>query len=213
MVLSRLAIERPVFATVISLLLVVFGMGALLLLPVREYPDVDPPIVSVFAVYPGASATVVDRDITETIEDAISGIEGINTLTSTSRDEVSQVSIEFILDRDLEAAAADVRDKIGQVRAELPEEAEDLVISKTVGEADPIMWLTLTSDRRDRLQLTDYADRNLVDPLSGRAGRGARHYWRPGFAAGDVHRVVRFRLFSQHHYVIGAGAGDWPGGG
>ncbi|MEE4379458.1 MAG: efflux RND transporter permease subunit [Candidatus Competibacteraceae bacterium] len=166
MLLSRLAIERPVFATVISLLLIVFGIGAVLLLPVREYPDVDPPIVSVFTVYPGASAAVVDREITETIEDVISSIEGINTLTSTSRDEVSQITLEFILDRDLEAAAADVRDKIGQVKAELPEGAEDPVISKTAGDADPIMWLTLTSERRNRLELTDYAERNLVDPLS-----------------------------------------------
>jgi len=166
MLLSRTAIARPVFATVISLLLIIFGIGSLLLLPVREYPDVDPPIVSVFTVYPGASAAVVDREITETIEDAISSIEGINTLTSNSRDEVSQITLEFILDRDLEAAAADVRDKIGQVGAELPAAAEDPVIAKTAGEADPIMWLTLTSERRDRLELTDYAERNLVDPLS-----------------------------------------------
>jgi len=166
MVFSRLAIERPVFASVTSLLLIIFGIGSLLLLPVREYPDVDPPIVSVFTVYPGASAAVVDREITETIEDAISSIEGINTLTSTSRDEVSQITLEFLLDRDLEAAAADVRDKIGQVRADLPDAAEDPVIAKTAGEADPIMWLTLTSERRDRLELTDYAERNLLDPLS-----------------------------------------------
>jgi len=166
MQISRTSIERPVFATVISLLLSVLGIGALLLLPVREYPDIDPPVVSISTVYPGAAAEVVDREITETIEEFISGIEAIDTIVSTSRNEVSNITIEFLLERDLEAAAADVRDKVSQARAELPNDAEDPIISKTASDAEPIMWLTLTSDRRDRLQLTDYADRNLVDPLS-----------------------------------------------
>jgi len=166
LLISRVSIERPVFATVISLLLIVFGIAALLQLEVREYPDIDPPVVSVFTVYPGASAATVERDVTETIEEVLSGIEGIRTINSTSRNESSQIDIEFLLDRELDAAAADVRDKISQVRNELPDEIDEPVISKTAGESDPIIWITLESDVRSRLELTDYADRNLVDPLS-----------------------------------------------
>lgn len=182
MVLSRVAIERPVFASVIGLLLIVFGTAAIFRLQVREFPDIDPPVVSVFTTYPGASAAVVERDVTETIEEVLSGIEGIRTINSTSRNEASQIDIEFILNRDLDAAAADVRDKIGQVRAELSDDAEPPVISKTAGDTDPIMWLTLNSPERSRLELTDYADRNLVDPLSVVPGvariviGGARNY-------------------------------------
>jgi multidrug efflux pump len=182
MILSRRAIERPVFATVLSLLLVVLGIGALQRLPVRAYPDVDPPTVSILTVYPGASAQVVERDVTEPIEESTSGIEGIKRIVSTSRDEVASIDIEFLLSRDLDAAAADVRDKVAQVRAELPDGAEEPIIAKTSGESEAIMWLTLRSEARDRLELTDYAERNLVDPLAVVPGvarviiGGARRY-------------------------------------
>jgi multidrug efflux pump len=148
-----------------SLLLIVFGVGAILLLPVREFPDVDPPLVTVFTVYPGASAAVVDRDVTDIVEAAIGTVEGINIITSVSREELSTIELEFDLERDLDAAAADVRDMVAQVRADLPEGAEDPIISKAAGDADPIMWLTLSSER-DLLELTDFADRILVDQLS-----------------------------------------------
>jgi multidrug efflux pump len=165
MILSRVSIKRPVLATVMSLLLIVFGVGAILLLPVREFPDVDPPLVTVFTVYPGAAAEVVDRDVTDVVESAVGTVEGINIISSVSRDELSRIELEFDLERDLDAAAADVRDMVAQVRADLPEGAEDPIISKAAGDADPIMWLTLTSER-DLLELTDYADRILVDQLS-----------------------------------------------
>jgi multidrug efflux pump len=165
MILSRISIRRPVLATVMSLLLIVFGVGAILLLPVREFPDVDPPLVTVFTVYPGAAAEVVDRDVTDVVESAVGTVEGINIISSVSRDELSRIELEFDLERDLDAAAADVRDMVAQVRADLPEGAEDPIISKAAGDADPIMWLTLTSER-DLLELTDYADRILVDQLS-----------------------------------------------
>ena len=169
MILSRVSIERPVLATVMSLLLIVFGLGALVLLPVREFPDVDPPLVTVFTIYPGASAAIVDRDVTETIEAAVGTVQGINTITSVSRDQLSRIQVEFDLERDLDAAAADVRDRLAQVRAELPEDVEDPIITKAAGDADPIMWLTLTSPR-DRLELTNFADRILVDQLATVSG-------------------------------------------
>lgn len=104
MILSRISIERPVFATLVSLLLVVLGIAAVWQMPVREYPDIDRPVVSITTVYTGASAAVIDREVTEVIEEQVSGIQGISDINSTSRDEVSQVSIEFELDRDLDAA-------------------------------------------------------------------------------------------------------------
>jgi multidrug efflux pump len=182
MILSRRAIERPVFSAVISLLLIVLGIGALQRLPVRAYPDVDPPTVSVTTVYPGASAAVVERDVAEPIEEATSSIQGIARIVSTSRDEVSSIDIEFLLQRDLDAAAADVRDKLSQIRAELPDDVDEPVIAKTAGQSEPIMWLTLQSDARDRLELTDYAERQLLDPFAVVPGvarvvvGGARRY-------------------------------------
>lgn len=206
--LSRTAIERPVLALVVNLILAVFGGWLALRLPVREYPDVDPPIVTVTTVFFGASAEVIARDVTERIEDELSSVEAIEVIRSTSRDEVSSVEVELLLTRDLDAAAADVRDAVARVRAELPEGVEEPVIAKAAGDADPIMWLTLRSDARDRLELTDYADRHLVDPLSvvpgvarviiGGARRYAMRIWldreamtRLGVAASDVTAALR----------------------
>ncbi len=166
MILSRISIQRPVFATVISLLLVVLGLAALTQLAVREYPDIDPPVVSITTVYPGASAEVIDREITEIIEEQISGIEGIRLITSRSEDEISDVSIEFSLGRDLDAAAADVRDRLGVAVASLPDEAEPPVVAKVSGDAQPVVWISLTSERRSALELTEYAERYLTEPLS-----------------------------------------------
>ncbi|HKK29467.1 MAG TPA: efflux RND transporter permease subunit, partial [Alphaproteobacteria bacterium] len=109
--LSDTAIKRPVVAIVFAALLVVFGVAAALQLPVREQPDVDPPLVSVSTVFPGASARVVDRDVTDIIEANLNGIDGIDQIVSLSRDEFSQIDVEFVQDRDLDAAAADVRDR------------------------------------------------------------------------------------------------------
>ncbi|MGE0082546.1 MAG: efflux RND transporter permease subunit, partial [Thiohalomonadaceae bacterium] len=165
-ILSRVSIERPVFAMVISLLLLVLGLAALVQLGVREYPDIDPPVVSITTVFPGASAEVIDREITEVIEEQISGIEGIRTIDSTSRDEVSEVSIEFDLRRDVDAAAADVRDRLGAAAAELPDEADPPVVAKVSADAQPVLWISLTSDARSQLELTEFAERYLTEPLS-----------------------------------------------
>lgn len=170
MILSEVSIRRPVLAAVLSLLLIVLGIGAGLGLPVREYPDIDPPIVSVSTTYTGASAAVVERDVTEVIEDNLNGIDGVDQIVSTSRDGLSQINVEFDLGRDLDAAAADVRDRVGAVSNDLPDDIDPPVIQKTSADADAMMWLTLTSDIRDPLALTDFAERNLVDPLGVVAG-------------------------------------------
>jgi multidrug efflux pump len=166
MILSRISIRRPVFATVISLLLVVLGLAAMLQLPVREFPDIDPPVVSITTVYPGASAEVIDREVTEIIEEQVSGIEGIRNINSTSRDEVSAISIEFTLARNLDAAAADVRDRVSLALPNLPRDVEAPVVAKVSSDAFPVMWITLTSSGRSQLELTDYAERNLTDTLA-----------------------------------------------
>src|SRR5262249_47773970 len=140
MVLSDTSIKRPVFATVISLLLVVLGIAAFLKLPVREYPQIDIPIVSIATVYTGASNEVVESRIPQTIENAVSGLEGVKRINSTSREERSQVNIEFALSRNISDAAADVRDRIGRVIARLPDGADTPVISKVDSDSTPVVW-------------------------------------------------------------------------
>ncbi|MBM3521935.1 MAG: efflux RND transporter permease subunit [Alphaproteobacteria bacterium] len=166
MVLSDVSIKRPVFATVISLLVTVLGLAAFFKLPVREFPAIDPPIVSVTTVYKGASNEVVEGRITEIIEGAVSGIEGVKSITSQSREERSQVTVEFRLTRNVDAAASDVRDRVARVRARLPEAAEDPVVAKVDSDARSIIFFSMSSDRMNQMELTDFARRNLVDKLS-----------------------------------------------
>ena len=166
MFISDLSVRRPVFASVISLLLVTVGLVAYDRLPLREYPDIDPPIVSIQTAYPGASAAVVESRITEIIEDSIAGIEGIRFVSSSSEDGRSQINIEFRAGHDIDAAAADVRDRVASVSQELPEDADPPEVGKEDADSDVIMWLNLTSDRMDTMQLTDYARRYLQDRFS-----------------------------------------------
>ena len=166
MVLSDISIKRPVFATVLSLLIVVFGVAALLGLAVREYPDIDPPVVSISTDYTGAAAEVVDTQITQVIEGAISGIEGIRSIESSTEQGESRTSIEFNTSRDVDIAANDVRDAVSRVANQLPEEADPPVVRKADSDARPMMWVTLLSDDWDAAELSDYADRVLADRLS-----------------------------------------------
>ncbi|MBX3453198.1 efflux RND transporter permease subunit [Ferrovibrio sp.] len=166
MVLSDVSIKRPVFATVMSLVLIIFGLFALRGMAVREYPDIDPPVVSVSTTYRGASAEIIESKITQIIEDSVAGIEGIRSITSSSREESSSVSIEFNLSRSVDAAANDVRDRVSRVLSRLPAEADTPTVAKTEADARPIVYLSLTSDRMSFLELTDYADRFLVDQFS-----------------------------------------------
>jgi len=165
-ILSDVSVTRPILAAVLSLLLIAFGLVAFDRLPLREYPDIDPPVVSVETVYPGAAANVVETRITRLIEDRISGVEGIQTIESVSEDGRSAITIEFDIGRDIDGAANDVRDRVSRILDELPPEAEPPEIQKVDSNEDVIMWLNLTSDRMTVPELTDYARRYLVDRFS-----------------------------------------------
>lgn len=164
--ISELSVKRPVLATVISALLVVLGVLSFQRLAVREYPDINPPIVSIDTRYTGASAAVVDTRITQLLEDRVSGIEGIRTITSSSSDGRSRINIEFELTRDIDAAANDVRERVSRALNNLPEEATPPEVSKEDSNSDVILWFNLASDTLNGLELTDYAQRFLVDRLS-----------------------------------------------
>jgi multidrug efflux pump len=166
MILSDVSVRRPVLATVLSLLLVAFGLVAFDRLPLREYPDIDPPVVSVDTVYPGAAANVVETRITQLIEDRIAGVEGIETIESVSEDGRSTITIEFSIGRDIDGAANDIRDRVSGILDQLPVEAEPPDIQKVDSNEDVIMWLNLVSDRMTVPELTDYARRYLVDRFS-----------------------------------------------
>ncbi|MGB5456513.1 MAG: efflux RND transporter permease subunit [Gammaproteobacteria bacterium] len=166
MILSDIAVTRPVLAAVMSLLLVTFGLLSFDRLPLREYPDIDAPVVSIETIYPGAAANVVETRITELIEDRIAGVEGIRFIDSKSEDGRSVISIEFTINRDVDAAANDIRDRVSAVLAELPDEADPPEIQKVDSNEDVIMWLNLVSDRLSVPEITDYASRYLVDRFS-----------------------------------------------
>ena len=161
--LSDLCVKRPVFATVLSLMLVALGALSFRGLTVREYPDIVPPIVSVTTAYSGASANVIETRITQLLEGELSGIEGVKSITSTSRDERSQVRVEFDLNRNLDEAANDVRDRVARVARRLPLDVEQPTVSKADADTRPITWLTLASDRMSTMELTDYLERYVVD--------------------------------------------------
>ncbi len=166
MMLSDVSVRRPVFAAVAAIILCVIGFAAFNALTVRELPSVDPPVVSISTSYRGASAEVIEERITELIERQVAGIEGIDRVNSSSRDGSSRISISFKLDRDLDAAANDVRDAVSRVSAQLPEQADPPQIQKATADSSPIMFLNFTSKTMDRLALSDYAQRYLVERLS-----------------------------------------------
>ena len=168
--LSDLSIKRPVFATVMSLLLIVLGVMSFTRLTLRELPAIDPPIVSVRVDYPGASAAVVESRVTQLLEDAVSGIEGVEMLESRSVNGRASLTIEFSLSRDIEAAANDVRDSISRVTNRLPDEADPPQVEKTESDAETIMWLNMSSSAMDTLELSDFADRYVVDRLASLDG-------------------------------------------
>ncbi|KAB0268994.1 efflux RND transporter permease subunit [Microvirga brassicacearum] len=166
MQVSDLFIRRPVFAVVVSLLLIVGGLSSLINLPVREYPSVDRPVVSVSTVYRGASNEVIESRVTEIIEGAVAGIEGIRQVNSQSQNDRSSVSIEFEVSRAPEGATSDVRDAVSRVIGRLPDGADTPVIRKVDANAQAIMWVGITSNSLDSLELSDYLKRVYVDRLS-----------------------------------------------
>jgi multidrug efflux pump len=165
MQLPQISIRRPVLTVMMSLALVLFGIIGLLRLPVRELPNIDPPIVSVQTVYPGANAQVVETEVTERLEEELNSIEGIKTLTSESKEQVSNITIEFTLARPVDVAAQDVRDRVSRARGKLPEDIEEPIIAKQEADAQPVMWIALHSERYDTLELSRMAERQLKDVL------------------------------------------------
>jgi multidrug efflux pump len=164
--ISEFCVRRPVFATVLSALLVIFGLVALDRLPLREYPDINRPVVSIETTYRGASANVVENKITQVIEDRIAGIEGVLKIESDSRDERSSIRIEFDVERDIDAAVNDIRDRISRVLQQLPPEADPPQIAKSDSTAEAVMFLSFNSEKMTELEVTDYAERYIVDRLS-----------------------------------------------
>ncbi len=170
MKLSEISIQRPVLALVFSLIIILLGAVAFSRLPVREYPDIDPPIVSITTFYRGASPNVIETEITDVLEEQLSTVEGVKTLTSSSQEQGSIITIEFELGRDVNEAANDVRDRVSRVRGLLPREADDPIVEKVDVNAQPIVWLALSSTRHSNLELTDVADRVLKDRIQRLAG-------------------------------------------
>lgn len=170
MFLSDVSVRRPVFAAVMSLLLVAFGIVCFDRLPLREYPDIDPPIVSIRTTYQGAAANVVETRITEPIERRISGVEGIRNISSRSEDGRSSITVEFDVERDVDAAANDIRDRVSGILDDLPEEAEPPDIQKADSDDDVIMWLNLQGEGMSILELTDFARRYMEDRFSALDG-------------------------------------------
>jgi multidrug efflux pump len=182
--LPELSIKRPVFATVLSLVLVLIGLVSYERLSVREYPAIDPPVITVETTYPGASAPIVETQVTQVLEDSLAGIEGIDFITSISRQESSQITVTFKLDRNPDYAAADIRDRVGRVRGHLPEEIDEPIIQKREADAQPIMYLAFSSERHSALEITDYADRYVKDQLQ------------------TLNGVAEVRLFGDRQYSM-----------
>ncbi len=163
MKVSEICIKRPVFATVLSLVIMLLGIVSYTRLPVREYPKIDEPVVTVNTNYRGASADIIESQVTKPLEDSLAGIEGVEVITSISRAENSQISVRFKLERAPDSAASDVRDRVSRVRNKLPDEVDEPVIAKVEADANPVIWIAFSSDKHSALEVTDVATR-IVKP-------------------------------------------------
>ena len=163
MVISEVCIKRPVFATVLSLLVLLVGLMSYSRLTVREYPNIDEPVVTVDTQYAGASAEIIESQVTKPLEDSLAGIEGVDVLSSISRAERSQITVRFRVERDADSAAADVRDRVSRVRRRLPDDVDEPVIAKVEADASPIIWVAFSSDRHSPLEMSDFASR-IIKP-------------------------------------------------
>lgn len=184
MVLSEISIKRPVLATVMSLLLMLVGLIAYDRLSVREYPNIDVPTVSVTTTYTGANASIIESQVTNVLEDSLSGIEGIDFMTSSSSTGKSQITINFKLNRDADSAASDVRDRVGRVRGRMPDDIDEPIVAKVEANAQPIMYLAFSSPNHTPLEMTDFADRLVKDRLQTAPG------------------VAEVRIFGERRYAM-----------
>ena len=163
--ISELSIRRPVLATVLTVIILLFGLIGYTTLGVREYPSVDNPIISVTCSYPGANAEVIENQITEPLEQNINGIPGIRSLSSTSQQGQSRITVEFELSVDLETAANDVRDKVSRAQRYLPRDCDPPTVSKADADASPILMVAIQSDTRSLLELSEIADLTVKEQL------------------------------------------------
>lgn len=187
----EICIHRPIMTSMMSLALIIFGIIGLSKLPVRELPDVDPPIVSVTTIYPGASAEVVESEVTEILEDAIASSESIKILSSSSREETSSITIEFLLNRDVDLAAQDVRDRVAHVRGDLPDDADEPIVRKQDSSGGAIIWASLISEVLTPQELTRVADDVLKDRLQSLPGVSSV------IIAGEKRFTIRIRLDAE----------------
>jgi len=164
--ISETTVNRPVLAIVISLFLIILGLVSYDKLSIREYPDIDKPVITVSTIYRGASAEIMERDVTQILEDSISGISDIKEIRSESQNEFSSIKIEFNLSRDMDSAANDVREKVGRALSKLPRNADQPRVSKSDTDARAVMWIGFSSNQLTSIQLNDYLDRNVIDRLS-----------------------------------------------
>ncbi len=199
--LSEISVRRPVFATVLSLLIVLIGAVSYTRLSVREYPKIDNPVVTVSTNYKGASSQVVESQVTKVLEDSLAGIEGVDVITSISRQELSQITITFVLTRDPDSAAADVRDKVSRVRQKLPASIDEPVIAKVEADAFPVIWLSMSSDTLSPLQMSELANRVAKPMLQTAPGASdVRIYGERKYSMRiwiDPDRLAAFKLTTQ----------------
>jgi multidrug efflux pump len=210
MQLAETFIRRPVLSSMVSLAFILVGVIGYTRLPVREFPDADPPIVSVTVLLPGANPQVMESAVTDVLEEELSSLEGLRTMTSASQEQISTITLEFNLDRQIEDAAQDVRDKVARVRGLLPEDIEEPVVAKQEADAFPFMFLALTSKKYDLMELSDIADRQIkprLQTISGVSGvpiygerRFAMRVWLSprelaarGLTTQDVETAIRTR--------------------
>ena len=210
MILSDLSIRRPVLASMLSAALVLFGIIGYRQLSVREYPDVDPPVISVQTTLAGANPQVMESAVTDILEEELSTVPGLRTLVSSSAEQFSNITLEFTLDRNVDDAAQDVRDKVSRVRGRLPLDIEEPVIAKQEADASPFFWLALNGQNYSLLQLSDLADRLVKAQLQSVPGVGsvfiagerrfAMRVWLStaqlaarGLTVQDVERAIRTR--------------------
>ncbi|AXS41654.1 efflux RND transporter permease subunit [Breoghania sp. L-A4] len=184
MTILEFFVRRPVFATVVSLMLLLLGFVSFDRLTLREYPNIDAPVVSVRTDYPGASAQIIESQVTQVLEGSIAGIGGVEVLESRSRPESSRITVRFLLSVDPEVAASDVRDRVSRVRGRLPAEVSEPVIAKVEADAQSIIFVALTSDRATPIEVSDYADRYIRDRLQNMPG------------------VAEVRIFGERRYAM-----------
>ncbi|KRC16620.1 efflux RND transporter permease subunit [Acidovorax sp. Root219] len=201
MQLAELSIRRPVLATVLSLLVLLVGAVSFTRLSVREYPKIDEPVVTVSVRYAGASAEVIESQVTKPLEDSIAGIDAVDVITSISRAEQSQISVRFRLEKDADNAAAEVRDRTARVRNRLPDAVDEPVIAKVEADASPVMWLAFSSDTRTPLEINDLLNRIVKPRLQTVTGvadvpiYGERRYAMRVWL--DPERMAGYRLTTQ----------------